>query len=547
MPEEKNDVSNALHVDVMNRMKNPSIGSVLYQTETLCTTLRAFTDSRFPPEARKISNIFGVLANRVRDQILNIEVAGSPVLDSGTVQKLLDLGKVTRDIYYCIRFLQASDPINVPPGIQAAISNLVNKYIPDILRCKPLDVVVVVRPQWTYNISFIDLLGSLEKLIQVSDLDPLGELDAHDLRSLLLKLWQDDGLEDDPPKYVAVLSFAGLDRDNVLLYPLLAHEIGHFIDFSYPETIYENPKMKPEDYLPSAREVRALLDKFYRPMPDASSEEIRTARSQSIAEHLGERIKFCLREITADLLATRMLGIPFFVALAEYLKTLFAWSEPIVGRSPGYPGMAYRLNIVWDELIEVIGAKGALDEGKKLVDVLGAYTPKPADGKRLKYLDLWHNRFKNQKWDISAPKEAPDFLTALDRMAEQKVHGVLPRLRRLVRKVIPADKAAKVAQSLSDMMRLLDARVPPFQQLLEKKEVWKSGPPEISFGNVLNAGWLYQIGFGEAKERAKQPSGRYKEYQNTCDLLFKAIELSGARDAIEEVDKKNRLLTRIRG
>ena len=49
-----------------------------------------------------------------------------------------------------------------------------------------------------------------------------------------------------------------------------------------------------------------------------------------------------MREITAELLAVRMLGLPYFMAMAEYLKYVFQWPQEIIDEVTGYPGMAYR-------------------------------------------------------------------------------------------------------------------------------------------------------------------------------------------------------------
>src|SRR5450755_395415 len=134
------------------------------------------------------------------------------------------------------------------------------------------------------------------------------------------------------PKHVAVLSFAGLDRDDVLLYPLLAHELGHFLDFASDDIGRLSTDSKTEQYLPTIRDVS---DANLGPEEHA---------------FLIERLGICLREITADLLAARMAGLGYLFAFNEFFKTLGPWPGPVVNPESGYPGFGLRLKLIFNEL-----------------------------------------------------------------------------------------------------------------------------------------------------------------------------------------------------
>ena len=60
---------------------------------------------------------------------------------------------------------------------------------------------------------------------------------------------------------------------------------------------------------------------------------------------------------------------------------------------------------------------------------------------------------------------------------------------------------------------------------------------DADFADVLTAGWLYELGPGNDRgEQSASDEQAHGEYRNTCQLLFKAIELHGAREAIGELD-----------
>ena len=161
---------------------------------------------------------------------------------------------------------------------------------------------------------FIDLLELLEPFS--NDLDPFGETGALDIRSLLDFLWNKYLSRDNwpkyqspercgttPPRYASILSFAGLDREDVLLYPLLAHEIGHFLDLSQNTPICNDPTVRQQASLPTLANIEEIVKKFDQ-----------SRKASDVYRWVNEQINVCLREITADILAARMMGIAYFFA-----------------------------------------------------------------------------------------------------------------------------------------------------------------------------------------------------------------------------------------
>ena len=219
-----------------------------------------------------------------------------------------------------IRYLQASDPLRTPPGVQQAISLLISTHGTDALKCAPENINVLVRPQWTYNLKYLDIIDQFGKDADCV-LSVAFDLDAYETRDIIEVLWKEaysseakeqriPQIPEKMPEHIAVLSFAGLDRDDVLLYPLLAHELGHFLDFASESKGGPFTVSKTEQYFPT---MKASRDANLRPEQYSS---------------LVEKIAICLREITADLRDSNGWSwLPFRVQRVFQNVRPLAWGE----------------------------------------------------------------------------------------------------------------------------------------------------------------------------------------------------------------------------
>lgn len=474
--------------------------------------------------------MFDAIAERVEVLLKRTDSDSTRPLRNSDAICVRQWARITQKLYAYLRYLQVSDPSSSPPGIQSAISDLVNRHVPVALTCSPEEIVALVRPQWEYNHKFIALTRLLDS-IEVADLDPLLELlpDSDDesvnIHTFIAERWSAKKLNGQPPRHMAVLSFAGIDRDDVLSYPLLAHEIGHFIDFAYPGTIHANPALQPERWSPTEEEL-ATLTKTFGSLEDlALFQQLRLRAITRARTRVTQLVEQCLRELTADLLAARMIGLPFFVALGEFLKLTEWLDHQVVKGATGYPGAAFRLRTVLDELTL---PEGGVQLDERLAQALG-----PRAEAVLAYLSRWREHLAGSSPERSQPK---DLEGALANLAAERILGTLPDLRALIRKIVPATQISLAPERLSMMIDLLVARVPPFPAIAA--EGYKSDITDLSFAEVLTAGWIYQICQHQAQDAPRTAAARqHAEYQNTCLLLFKAIELNNAKAAIERFSK----------
>ena len=492
-----------------------SVSALLFQAQVLLDRLDEFTSSEYPAQTVAIADLLRLLAERAQTQLARLDESTTRGLTIDESLRACSLGSFVHALHSYLRYLQASDPLRSPPGVQQAISLLVSAHSKEVLNCGSSDINVLVRPQWTYNLKYIDLMHQLAPEGDLAyALDPDGLLSAHDVRIFIDKLWaKGNHAGRSVPRHIAVLSFAGLDRDDVLLYPLLAHELGHFLDFALEDTDKESTSSTADAHLPHTKEMSA-----------ADVVDIKAFR---------EAILVCLREITADLLATRMTGLAYFFSFAEFFKTLTPWPGLLINPESGYPGFGLRLQLIWHEL----DANDAGIESTEALQRILARWKLSGKSRLQDYMRYWKNRVQSLQTTLPSSKG--------EELMQRTVLDAIPAIQRLVRQIIPASNAAKLPDDVEDMVQLLEDRIPPFQSPTRAQRQQRAFS-SWSFHEILAAGWLYQIAIGEESERKlKEPALRYQEYRNTCLLLLKALELHDANTAIKEIQERNRQVDRV--
>jgi hypothetical protein len=318
-------------------ISSASIGAVAYQASSLISELRRINKEEYLEQACQIRDVFLCIAEYIEQQLWELKAvsSGVSVVPESVATRTRELGYLLHELYSYIRYLWASSPRQTPPGIQVALAQLTETYFPAV-NGAPL---CLVRPQWKYNLTYVPITWYLRQLLRIGVLDPNGKFGAKNADELLQKLWAawrenhdqaGSGIPQVPPTQLAILSFAGLDTEDTLLYPLLAHELGHFIDYSHQKPLYLSDELKAKAGI-KLEQVREVMEKTLGKDPEPQDVDANL-------KFLVNQVSTALREILADLFATRMLGFGFFAAQSEFLKTLAAWPEaPIT--SSGYPGI----------------------------------------------------------------------------------------------------------------------------------------------------------------------------------------------------------------
>jgi hypothetical protein len=106
-----------------------SVGGLLYQAECLVERLSSFTSDDYPPQTLAIAQIFRLLAERSRSQLSKLDTPVAAGLSLGEEGRARDIGNIVQTLHSYLRYLQASAPLQTPPGIQQAITTLIETHV----------------------------------------------------------------------------------------------------------------------------------------------------------------------------------------------------------------------------------------------------------------------------------------------------------------------------------------------------------------------------------------------------------------------------------
>jgi hypothetical protein len=211
----------------------PSLGGIVYQASNLIDKLKEIHDKEYPDQACRVRDLIWSIANYIQDQLKRIQSDGArsepAILTDSRARKL---ARVLHRLHSYLRYLRASSPQESPPGIRIGLEELTKMHFPPSGQSA---AVHLVRPQWKYNLTCVLLSRDLLKVLDLAALDPNQDfgVEERDKRNILPLLWErwvkiakperKDAFNEVFPDHLAILSFAGLDTNEALLYPLLAH------------------------------------------------------------------------------------------------------------------------------------------------------------------------------------------------------------------------------------------------------------------------------------------------------------------------------------
>jgi len=480
------------HLEVL--VKSPSLGAITYQSHAIIHELARIKRPKYPEQACQIRDVLWSLTDYIRDELTEMYDPGNPlgVNRDPEFQRTYALGELLRKIFSYLQHLKASVADQSPAAIQHALSSLIKVHFPNHGKKNPL---CLICPQWRYNLEYMPLDGHLMNDISVGVLDPTGKFGTDDTLELLDRLWrrfQNKQQVNDArklPQHLGILRFPALDLHDTLLFPLLAHELGHFIDFSFSPYLHT---VLHRDINFSDSEIHAILEQYGE--TNASFEILEQQR-----KWLADLTAVFLRESIADLLAVRVMGIGFFISQAEFLKTLFPWPGLRV-ETTGYPGIGGRLSAIYDHLF----SECPQDIHQFLQQNAGTI---PVDN-LLGYFGEWEKRLKK-----TASQQPTNCNEALAHLVANAVSKKRRSLLKTLKKIVPDSKCASLSDTFFERIRLLDNRRPP--RLV--------GDSPESFAEIMSAAWAYQIIYGEEREIAKTSKRRFSEYTKTCKLVLAAI------------------------
>jgi dCTP deaminase len=477
--------------------------------------LKRFADEEYPAETKLLRDVFELLLEYVRERI--IEAKRGPSSSARELDERLHiLGGVINELYAMMRYLRASGNASTPPALQVIVRSLVGSYFHG-----GGGSLTIVRPQWKYNCKFVSLTLELGVLLNhrsvlipdgfvtrpvPSDDEQRQMLTSGDVKRMLeafanRRRGENHGQQPEPmtvPESISILSIAGLDRDDVLFYPMIGHEVAHKLSFQTPPGEHQHPTHHSQvgrQLVPNDADLRRYAAETNRAFPEH--------RALKIQRDIRWSMVVCVRELIADLAAVRMLGVGYFLTLAAYLSSMFKWDDPLINADTSYPSLRFRLKVVWDHLKTHEQVKAIIDG--------------PAGFPMAKILHEWDQRL------------TPSLPTELKPSRDANAEVDKEFLRELAAKLIDDNlgvviaKAEQLVPSFeSGIDDDLDARV---QSLRHRLPPLPAGRNYASLPPIFTAAWLRRL---ETVPFTLDEQGRLSR------LVSKGIELAAQkRDTFE--------------
>lgn len=494
----------------MVRWSSQTAEAIGRKVSVLAAELERFSDEEYPRETKLLRYVFDIILKFVSGLVEKARTE-EPESERELRERLHVLGGVVNQLYAMTRYLRASDSVSSPPALQAVVRALVRTHSPRADR-----FLTIVRPQWKYNCKFVSVTWDLGVLLNKRSVlipegvvvHPIPHEDPREIRDMLNsgdvnKMLTAFASAQDPPGAVdlslpdsiSVLSLAGLDREDVLMYPMIAHEVAHMLSFQTPPGSDHKHATHHSQVAAAVMPSLADIERYAR----ESNRDYRLARADVLRGDLNWTIVTCIRELLADLTAARMLGVGYFLTLHAFLSSMFSLDDPLIAGDSSYPSMRFRLKFVWDHL-------KSHPDIRKVLRSRSRKQPLAALGRILRQWDD----------DLSSPlptaiERSQDANAEMDQkfILEIAAKVVIEREAELVSKaeeLVPTFTSG-IDATLSHRIAALRDRLPPLP----------SGPQYSSIPPIFTAAWLHRL---------QAMTFPVAEHERLSRLVSKAIELA---------------------
>jgi dCTP deaminase len=519
----------------------------LFQAASVQAELGTFEGRDYPEETVRLGRLFASLVEYMIGILRTLPT--TPILRDSDQLRVQRIAKVLHELHSMVRYLRASENLTTPPALQALLRALLRQYHDG------RDDIVIVRPQWKYNCKFVSLSYALGELL-FEDPTSLTCDDGHLFGSdvdLLAPASDEPYLEatqqalegiaavtaphsKKPPATISVLSVAGIDKESVFLYPMLAHEVGHLLTYATPRPLH---LVVTASFKSNQAGIRRQADDLGVPVVETVL--------PSVTKDIAAKIDICARELLADAIAVRILGVPFFLGLAEYLHVVQAWTDPPLLPKDGYPSIALRLRYVLDELRSSPGIRQLYAQAwKERHGCLAKDRSPSVTAQVVAILARW-NRFLPRRFDPEPLESGAGMANGafVDFIATKTILDNLKSITEAARGAVPDEKLPCLSDRVDTRIARLASRLPPFID----------GDEDAAVSEILLTAWLHRMRVGvpgpseaaspaeaedrfrawlerkAAPKRSREAAGRL-EFQEAEDLLArehrlvaKAIEL----------------------
>lgn len=498
-------------------IENPSLGAITYQAERLVREIRELDLRGQPSEIRHVRNLLLCLTDRVKRRLWELYDPKHPrsvVGGEDGFKRTRSLGRTLGHIHSFVRYICRDSFRKNAPSLHFIMNQLALRHVRD----QENTPICIVRTKWHYRTECEPLSQQIQSMFNFWDFidninDETVQLPPEQIITRWWKSWLDTlpeseraelMPEDRPPLQISVLSFPGLDSQDVFLYPLLGHELGHFLDSSQHEALSRRieENWPTEDENNSAEDESTLFSQT--DFTDLYSDEPTTIP------------QVCVRELLADILAVRIIGFSYFISLAEYLKTMYPWEGPLIETETGYPGMELRLWVI----LRHMNREGDEFNLRYLLD--GEKTEDPLAYEFLtNYLAKWEKRLERLLTNWVTDPQTQATATGTDEGEQDStLHSVLTLV---IDSLGAIDKVATEAVPVASKLSMqIFKRIKALQQ---KEAPSLPDDDATSFGEIMAAVWIYEFMLGEPDEiNMTKLEEQFAIYDETCRNAIKAMD-----------------------
>jgi len=403
---------------------------------------------------------------------------------------------------------------------------LMKKHFPEFK-----DDIFIFYPQWKFNFSYRNLKTELEK------------------RLFLITQDEADDFFKDTPGQIAIISFPALERDNILALVILAHELAHYFDRlpGFPNLKISNSQDVLAHISIPNEKVRNWIDasKNLDPLPALVPPLLADMEHRSrIISKIERSIPYWLRELTADISATRFFGVGFYLCARELFSLIVSPLDSL------YPPNSKRLEEI---ALEIAGTDGGfeadvmerigdnLKEGEKgLVEEVMQIMKLDVDsGDKLSVEQLLEQTGSSSQLSLNQRKEKLE--EAAIKIIEESISNALSAVKEKVRQIIPPDDCLRLSKDIFIALQYLKNYIPPAEKL-DSQPIEK--PFIFDIRMILNAVWLRWMEISKELSITKKSHSKFEHnimvYYEKLSILsriaLRAIELSNFHMEYEPKD-----------
>lgn len=474
------------------------ITQVVQKARAIRSDISKLQELRFPSDnPRRLASLINNITQAIEDEILSRYRVGPPSEEDFrrdvklSVQALHILGAH-------LRYIERATTTQTPWSLVRSLEKVAEQL--------HRGSCFVIRPQWRYNYSLLELTTFYRKaFFQLLE----------DRFDKALKLALSDSIN-----RLYVIGFPYIDRLSVLMHTLLGHELGHPIEEEYLEEEIEEEFIKKQRYQkqlpPFVEEMYQAVLRELKVPPNSEALDLQaTARVSKMLECVITLRRRALEELICDLTSVNLFGPAALFATEEFAlsRELDAIEKELPEHH--YPPWRYRLRAMRQELTSE-WVQRFIQEGQFTEEEVSHHLRAKLDSVGV---------LIEQDTDKQAINRIPEA-----RIAYESVEEALPKVRnfvkqRLERRGIRLDDL--IGRVNTQLLQRLEDWIPPDAYVDEDNEIISD------MRSILNIGWLRWIRKYAAVPSGIKTSKDIDEYFVEVDVLnrlvLKAIEYADLR------------------